>query len=141
MVALSTGPVERGADTDRVRVVVLNTGRCPVRVTVLIRDVGRAGRGHGRHKPILFRRRVVLPGRTAVFDADLGAALRYEVRLHTPSRRLLFYVFGYHRDRWWPGLVPDPAATFRHTELVRLDAGARRPTRAPGVHVPRCRRA
>ncbi|HLT59008.1 MAG TPA: hypothetical protein VKZ69_09610 [Limnochordales bacterium] len=128
MVAWSTGPVERGSDTDRVRVVAFNTGwKAPVPVAVVIRcldlPAGCPGpfRGRPRRWPlILARRRVVLPGRTAVFDAPLGDALRYEVRIHTPSRRVLFYVFGYREGRWWPGTVTDPATTFRHGELVPI---------------------
>ena len=133
MIVLSTGPVERGADTDRVRVLAFNTSRRgPVPVKIVIRDLSRPCAGGSR---LLFVGiRLVPRRRTAVFDADLGGALRYEVRAHTPSARVLFYVSGYRLGRWWPGTVADPATTFRHTELVRLTpaaAGGRKPRRFP----------
>jgi|GEM_PF-4845563 len=139
MIILSTGPVERGTDTDRVRVLAFNAGRCgPAPVKVVIRDLSWPCAGGGR---VLFARtRLVPPRRAAVFDADLGSASRYEVRAYTPSGRMLFYVSGYRPARWWPGTVADPATTFRHTELVRLAPAvrltvgpARRPVRARGA--------
>ncbi len=122
MILLSTGPVERGEDTDRVRVLAYNTSpSCRARVVVVIRNLGPAW----CRRILLAQTRIIPPRRTVAFDADLGPALRYEVRAHASSGSVLFYVSGYRPARWWPGTVPDPSATFRHTELVRLRESAR----------------
>ncbi|MBO8140868.1 MAG: hypothetical protein H0Z37_01635 [Firmicutes bacterium] len=114
MFVLSTGPIERGANTERIRIVAWNPHlRRPVRVRVDLIDIGRRGRR------LLARTKRVLPRRTAVFDADLGGTLRYEVRMCALSSRVLYYVLGYRSGRWWPGIVTDPSTTFRHTDLVR----------------------
>lgn len=189
MVTLTTGPVDRGTDTDRVVVLVSNKSRCTITVNVVLRRTyakparrctcslgcryehshrdtwghcdawdryerfhwydrfdccgasrhrcvkrgsrsGREGprpeRRHSKRRGhVIACRRRVRSGHTATFDAALGHAIRYEVRIHSPSHHILVYVSGYRPERWWPWRVHDPSTTFRHRDMVCIGSRAR----------------
>lgn len=135
MMTLTTGPVDRGVDTERVIVLVANHDRRPVTVTVVLRRDGAkfsrrctcscqchcGHRSRTREERVVRRRRRIRPGHTASFDADLGPASRFEVRVLSPSRRILVYVAGYRPDRWWPWRIHDPSTTFRPGDMIRME--------------------
>lgn len=116
MSVFTTGPVSRGADTDRVQVLALNNNRFrSVCVRVIVRGVDRRC-----PRRIYVRRRRVPPGRTVSFDVDLHFVQRYEVRVIATSDNVLYYVSGYRYGRWWSPYIHDPSTTFRHSDLVPL---------------------